>query len=355
MTSWGEKYVDESIERAWLALRLQLADRLADALAAEDTRPIPFTAPGGGTITVLVDGGQVVILDGDSAEITDNVDEAAYTVYEILREDWEVIHPAFLDSPLVDAPDIDDHPAGTTDPTLGTAESQEVLQAWVEATLQEITDETLRVAPDGSVAWRTHGSPVIVRVRDRHWIEIWVALAWDVDAETARRLAHRLSRRHVAINFARRDGALIASRMVDAGPFAPRHVKDALRLHLQLAEELRWVQREARRMSGRDRKKGRRKGAKARRPVPPELVALLPSANRISSAALADEVRDRAGGDRSVLEAWREVARAEWVAVRRSRRDDDPDQVIRRLGSAWLRLSRAIDAALEQGKRREAA
>lgn len=339
MTSWSEHYVDRQVDKAWLGLRMNLAERFEAGLASGAMVPIDITAPTGETLSVNLVDDQVVVMAGDSVVVTENVDEAAYAVYEILHENWQVTHPVFLDSSAVEIPCIDDNPAGTVVPTLGTADSKATLQAWVVTTFQESCDEPLRVRPSGDIGWRgLRGTAATVSVRDEHWIEVWSVLATEVGFKKARKVAERLSRRYTGVNFSFRRDMIVMSRMVDAGPFVPQHLTDALAMHLDLATKLSWVQEAVLR---------KRVKAAREQAVPGELMALLPSANRVATAALANQV-GAAAGSSATLQAWREVCRRERRRARRLPRGaDDPHRVNYRLRMGWTRLGRAIDVALE--------
>lgn len=108
--TWEAWFVDKQMGRAWLDLRMHLADRLADAHATGDMEPIDISTATGETLTVNVEDEQVVIIAGEDIYTTDNVDEAAYTVFQVLHVDWQVVHPVFLDSQIVN---VGRRPAGS--------------------------------------------------------------------------------------------------------------------------------------------------------------------------------------------------------------------------------------------------
>ena len=197
MGSWSEQYVDAQVDRAWLELRMDLAERFAAGMAAGEMEPIDFFTETGECLSIEVDAEQVIIIGEGHVVFSTNVDEAAYRVYEILHEEWQVVHPVFLDSDVVDVPAVEDNPTGAEVPTLGCADSKETLQAWVEATFQSLLDEPLRVHPDGAILWRRRRGlrPVFVNVRDQHWVEVWTVLATQVSFSKARRAIEKLSRR----------------------------------------------------------------------------------------------------------------------------------------------------------------
>jgi hypothetical protein len=335
--SWAEQYVDGTIERAWLELRLDLAERFAAILAGGEPASIELTTDAGRTLFVTVAEGHVVVGTGADVELSENVDEAAHAVYRILHEEWQVLHPVFLDSEAVVVPHVEEAPIVPVVPVLGRADSTATLQSWVETTLQEPIAEPLRVRPNGEIAWARGGARAVVSVRNRHWVEVWTVLATQVSFGKARAEIERLSRQYVGVSFVLRQDRLVMSRMVDASPFVPAHLHDALRLQLDLAGRLTGLQATLL------RKRARQAQAAV---VPPELVALLPSASRVPTSALVAEVRTRAGST-STLRAWREVARREWRAARAlPRGTDDPLGLSRRARISWMVLVRALDLAL---------
>lgn len=340
MDSWAERYVDEQVDRAWLKLRMALAARFEAGLDEGDMEPIDFTSATGELLSVNVAEDHVVILAGDSVVVSENVDEAAYSVYEILHDEWQVIHPIFLETPLIEVPSVEVHPIVVSVPLLGRADTRETLQTWVVSTFQETCDELIKVAPNDDIGWLGEaGAAATVSIRDQNWIEVWSVLATQVSFKKASRVVKQLSRQYTGVSFSLHRDTLVMSRMVDAGPFVPQHLTDALSMHLDLAMKLAWV-----------RESVLRKRVKRERDlvVPPELIALLPSANRLHSGALADLVVCSAAGSDTVLEAWRTVARRESRrAHTRPRGPDDPQRVNYRLRMGWMRLGRAIDYALE--------
>lgn len=339
MGSWEAQFVDRQVGKAWRAFRLDLADRFVAGLASGAMDPIDFTAATGQTLTVSVDEEHVILLAGDSVVVSDNFDEAAYAVYETLHDDWQVVHPVFLDSAVVQVPSIDDHQIVTLVPPLSRADTEETLQAWAVVTFQETSDEPLKVCPNGDISWRGHrGVVATVSVRDHNWIEIWSVLATQASLEKARKVVEKLSRRYTGLNFSLRRDTVVMSRLVDAGPFVPEHLTDALVMHLDLATRLSWVQESVLRK----RVKRRREST-----FPPDLFSLLPSATRLRPVALARVVGSAAGSP-AVLETWRQVARREYRKARALPRGaSDPQRVHDRLRVGWLRLVRAIDSALE--------
>lgn len=338
--SWEEQYVDRGIERAWLDLRLTLADRFAEGVETGEMEQVDVTTPDGCTLTAIVDDDHVVVVAGSDIVTTDNVDEAAYEVVRKLREEWEVIHPCFLDSDLIDVVDV---PQDADDafevcvPTFGQARSREQLHEWVVATFNEGREAPIVVSGTDDIAWRSdQGSKVYVSVRTSAWIEVWTVLGRRLNRFKAHRVMDRLAPKHPDVRFAILDDRLIASRIIDGGPFVPQHLTDALDLQMALADKLQWVAAEVR----------RERPARPVTPVAdPALVALLASANRVPKEPLQAAVAE-AAGTADVLLGWRRVAFEQWTAARKLPREDgDPHDVNRLLRLGWYRLMRAASAA----------
>lgn len=341
--SWEEKYVDRQIDEAWLQLRIQLADLLVAAMAQRETEPVEFAAPNGEKVVVSLNGDEVVVDDGVRPRRFANVDEAAFEVFEILHDQWQVVHPVFVASDFCEPAPVTETPpvAALVVPVLGNAESRGQLQAWVEATFQEELSEPLKVAPNQDIHWRGRGGvQAIVSVRSDRQIQIWTQLARDVSFSRTNRVMGELSRKYGGVKFFLLQDRLIMSQAIDARPFVADHAKAALGRQLALADELGWVQE----------KVLRRRPRQAAAPVlagpDPELVALLPTANRLGSAALI-EVVTQAASSPATLRTWRGTACKEWTAARQLQRDQDSYGVSRRLRTGWMRLFRAIDQALK--------
>lgn len=346
MSDWAEQYVDKQVEDAWRALRRDLADRFAVGVETGEMDDTDIATPDGRMLSIQVDEDVVVLMADDHFQVTANVEEAAYDVCRLLQHDWQVIHPMFLDSAVIDVPEVDDNPIGIRVPTLGFAETQDELHGWVVASFNDGRDEPIVVAPNGDIVWASDQQRAVsVSVRTNCWIEVWAVIATDVSLTRARRVVEKLSRKHPVVKFAIQHHRIIASRVLDTGPFVPQHLFDAVTMQLDLVDELGWVAGKLLRKRARE---SQRKIAGARPRPPAELLRLLPAARSLTAAGLADAVR-AAAGSQEVLEAWLPLASHEWSAARRLPRDSaaDPHRVNARLLSAWRRLYRAIKTALE--------
>jgi hypothetical protein len=123
------------VDRAWLDLRLRLADRIAEGLVNGRMEPLDITAATGETLSVSIADDCVVVEAGHEVHSTENVDEAAHEVFQVLHDEWQVVHPVFLDTELVEVPAVKDNDIKVAVPMLDRADSREQLHAWLEAAL----------------------------------------------------------------------------------------------------------------------------------------------------------------------------------------------------------------------------
>lgn len=229
--TWEARFVDKQVDRAWMELRLRLADRIAAGMTSECGDQIDITTATGETLTVTVDDEYVVVVAGDIVHATASVDEAAYTVFQVLHDEWQVVHPAFLDTDLVEVAVVLDNSIGSSAivPPLGIAESCEQLQVWVEATFQEGRTDKLKVARNGDIQWSgRRGEPVVVSVRNDSRIELWTVLGRQVNFKKARKTIDDLSATYFGLKFYLRQDVLIMSRTLVAKPFVADHLTSAL-------------------------------------------------------------------------------------------------------------------------------
>jgi hypothetical protein len=192
---------------AGLDLRLVLAERFADGLAGDGMESYDIATESGQKLTVGVDDENVALVVGAKYSTIGNIDEAAYRVFQILHEEWQVIHPVFLTSELVPVPRVADNPVTpvVAVPAAGCAESQEQLKPWVEATLKEAVSAPLKILKNGDLPFRTKkGSDAVVSVRNAGTIEIWSILAKGVACEKARETIDARFVEH-AVNVVERD------------------------------------------------------------------------------------------------------------------------------------------------------
>lgn len=240
--TWAAQFVDKRVDRAWLDLRMQLADRFAAGLSAGDMEPIGISTATGETLTVDVDDEHIVIIAGDDVYTTANVDEAAYTVFQVLHDHWQVVHPVFLDSEVVDVPSVNDNPLSIVAPVLGKADSKEQLQSWVVAAFSEGRSEPLKVSPNGYVSWRTRGgNRAMVRVPNAGRIEFLTVLGRNVGFKKAHKAIDELSRKYFGLKFFLVQDNLFMSQIVIAYPFSGEQLNGALRTFLSTTDELGWV------------------------------------------------------------------------------------------------------------------
>ena len=233
---------DEHISKAWLDFRKNLAERLGEALDEDEFDEISVSTPTGKTLTITVEDEHVIVTAGNYLFTTDHEDEAAFEVFRIVTKKWEVVHPLFLDTELVEVPRIPDNPPVENPvvvPVLGSAESREELQRWVEATFQGNMDEELIVSNNGKIKWSLNGpEPLVVQVRNAARIELWTLLATEVDFAKAEEALKELSNKHLSYKFFLRQDRLVMSRTLNADPFVPKHLTDALDQTTNLANRL---------------------------------------------------------------------------------------------------------------------
>lgn len=249
--TYAVRFVDRQTAAAWLDLRLSLADRFAAALEDGAMEPVEIVAPTGQVLTVEVADEHVIIRAGDVVHAADNVDRAAYLVYRILYAAWNVVHPAFLASPLIPQPREGDCaiPAAsaarprTPLPVRGRAASPEELQQWVVEVFNDWISEPLKVAKNGHIPWKTPGgNSVGVRVCNATRIEFYSTIATEVSERRAHRQIDQLSRDAFGLKFFLDGDSLICTQIIVADPFVPEVLTNALSTFIGSIDELDWVQ-----------------------------------------------------------------------------------------------------------------
>ena len=382
MSSYEERVVDRGVDRAWMQLRLRLADLLTSAtidapvaisltpLAAGEEPPAVIIEADGTDLAIRIDlaggldapfrfdvsersrltalgmriedGGPVLLLEADE------VDRAAHYVYAILHEMWDVVHPSFLaidpeDLGLVDEPpSVEAKPVEL--PDMVRPASLESLNEWVDAALEPEFGHTPYRDEDGDICVNgQHDATAIVSVRSQNHIEVWTVVAHEVNREKARREVDRLSRHYSFHRFFVVDDMLVASMVVFGDPFVPAQLVKAVQGTLFVSGELRSL------------------GKKLAQPAPastsgnsmpdldPRLMSLFVSARRMQTAELVETAVNLSEGSESTLQAWRAhsiAAQAE--ATRLFRKQGDVNDVHRQSFSSWRRVIRALDLALAE-------
>jgi hypothetical protein len=316
--AWVVQFADRQMDRAWLNLRVQLADRLAAGLATGAMEPIDISTPAGETLSINADEKYVVIVAGEDIYATANVDEAAHTVFRILHDDWQVIHPAFLDSELIDLPSIDDGLGKAVVPALSCPESREQLHSWVNAALSDWIGGPIKIAPNGSMPWRTPGrNRVVVEVRNAGRIEILAVLGRRVGFKKTHKIMDQLSRKWFGVKFFLVQDTLVMSQTVIAHPFAAEQLTTALRTFMSNRDELGWVAEKVLSRRARDDraaiqalKRGHEEAQKALAEAVDELGV---RAGRIEAA---EEARAKMAGDVEKAQVERDEARAELAKLK---------------------------------------
>lgn len=244
---------DASIERAWLAFRIDLGETLAAGLAARELEPFRIVVSRRRTVLVeVVDDEVSFYFENDELGGRDdeehrwgNPDEAAHELVAILRGEWGVLHPELLLPAIEQAPasvvDVDEEPEVVV-PTLGEAESTAELQSWMVAAFNAVRSEPLVVRANREVSFQIRRDRVVhVRVRGRGWIEIYTVLGQDVGFKKTRKLMNELMAAHPVHRFFLVQDVLIMSQMVPARPFSADQLIRQFRHFVWTADSLGWV------------------------------------------------------------------------------------------------------------------
>ncbi|MFT4263708.1 MAG: hypothetical protein QM572_10030 [Nocardioides sp.] len=249
MASWSERYVDGQVDEAWRHLRLSLAERFVASREAGIADVVDFVHGDADALTVRLDGDRIVVAAGEWSRTFGNVDEAAYRIVTILREQWQVIHPAFVSSNAIAPARADDAPRTVARaPGHGTPASTEQLRTWVVETFDAGREEPIRVGPDGSIRWRSAaGGRVRVVVRNRWRIDLVAQLGKDVSRARAHAFIDDASARAVGLKFFLRERRLLMSMTVLADPFCPEQLTNALASFLVELDGYAWVSSAVRR------------------------------------------------------------------------------------------------------------
>lgn len=231
------------MDRAWLDLRLRLADRIAEGLVNGRMEPLDITAATGETLSVSIADDCVVVEAGHEVHSTENVDEAAHEVFQVLHDEWQVVHPVFLDTELVEVPAVKDNDIKVAVPMLDRADSREQLHAWLEAALGEWISGKVKVAPNGSMPWPTRGgNRAVVEVGNPGRIELVSVLARRVSFRKAHEVMDELSRKWLRLKLFLVQDTLMMSQTVIAHPLAADQLTTALGTFMNNRDQLAWVE-----------------------------------------------------------------------------------------------------------------
>ena len=379
MSSYAEQVVDRGVDRAWMQLRLRLADLLAGATvdepvaisitpqAADEDAPAVIIEADGTDLVVRIDldgdldwrfrfdsderarlaalgmrienGGPVLLVGADE------VDRAAHYVYAILHEMWDVVHPSFLaidpeDLGLVEEPPNEDSKPREL-PALAHSGSLEELNEWVDLALTPEFGHAPHRDDDGDICVSGKGEArAIVSVRSESRIEVWTILAEDVDARKAHEVIDEWSQQYSYHRFFLVEDRLVASIVLFAAPFVPGHLVAALQGTLFVSGRLR---RRAKRL---ERSKQRRRPS-ARLEPDPRLMSLFVSARRVSTAELVEAAGTMSMGSEPVLQRWKAQSTAAHRDAKRAlQAQGEVHDMYRRSLSAWRRVIQALDLAL---------
>lgn len=373
--------LDGHVERQWLRFRVDLADWLSDTLdddrlrlgPAPDVDDVPWlvvmrtdpyivvevrgvtTNPSYRMGRQTLDRGFVPVWDVDSTGdiieheggpgyertlSTDDVDEIADDITWLLHEHWGVIAPSFLtvetlagaEVDFIDRHEDDEPAAATALPALVRPTDRDDLIRWAALALGQHMESVPEPDADGDlVVHSEEGATVVVSPRT-HRLEVWTVLARGVEERSVSGAIRRLQRRHPFHRFFLAEDRLVALWTVDAGPFVPEHLTDAVSLTLRLAEK---VAADLQARYGRDRDR-----------VDPLLEALSHSAGRMPSADLVAVLLEALDGDTDRAAAWQRQARARRTSSRR-RAEAEPDgplgEVLDRDDRRWRRTVVALE------------
>lgn len=95
------KSFDKQLNQAWFGFRMQLASSFADEVEVGQYGLHEIVTDMGKSLMIEVDNWGVVVIDGDECLWYLNIHEAAHRVYEILHEEWQIVHPAFVTTDLI--------------------------------------------------------------------------------------------------------------------------------------------------------------------------------------------------------------------------------------------------------------
>ncbi|EFQ84260.1 hypothetical protein HMPREF0063_10976 [Aeromicrobium marinum DSM 15272] len=261
--------VDDAVETAWRAFRRALADGLAagrdsdvelrpeaevDCTVLQITRgddglelwwrgdddvEEPYDLDGRADL-VLLDLGFEWLSDTSVLIVPEReVDRLAHAASVVLRDLWQVVHPAFvqvtgLDLGLGGMPEPDaEEPAL---PAIVRPSTMADLTYWVDLALGEEFGHPPHKNRDGHIPVRGEdGAAVWITVRSRRSVEVWTILATEVGFGKAHRAVDRLSRRHPQVRFFLDADTLIASASVSAQPFVPEQLVGAMNGMLRIS------------------------------------------------------------------------------------------------------------------------
>lgn len=270
--SWSEKFFDDHIDEAWKRFQANLSEDFSEGL--DELHDIDFddyeemncindlsiTLPDGRKLSSSVckpedDVYLVWVLESrpgqapgseDETPVVNitfsHQDEAAGFITNLLRNDWGVIHPSFLElsrNPEISSSEsIPDNP-GIGEPTEGFADSEEVLRHWVTAALIDWDPSVLKATKSGNFRIDLEdGTSVGIMVRSPEIIEICAKVADDLEPGIAKEaLLEILSVQSPFKYFLADDGIIMAS-YVNCVPFNKKVFLKMLGYHIQCIEKL---------------------------------------------------------------------------------------------------------------------
>lgn len=252
---------DSSMDNSWARFRLSLADTLADlkhgerhvldrpdTVFEEHAQALTFTVTRAGRMRCGLSSEFPRYLwpaDSDAAEalrergwreLTSgeftltvgrrHVDKLAAEATALIRNQWQVVHPAFFDRSVLDSDDDGAPPADVSVRPSGPAH----LQALVEGVLAQVTCDPITKDHDGDITFTLGGLTSWLRVRTTEsYVDLFTMLAPDIDTNPHVRAVFDLHGPHWPdVDFVVSRNHAVAQISIDAEVFTPSAVEDAL-------------------------------------------------------------------------------------------------------------------------------
>ncbi|SNS91441.1 T3SS (YopN, CesT) and YbjN peptide-binding chaperone 1 [Rhodococcoides kyotonense] len=237
MSTFEAEELDRSTDDDWRTFSSRLADHLIDdsddvvldpAFSPSGTPPreIRFRRTSADTIECTI----TTASDTRTIEkSTARVDHLVALAVAELRGTWNVVHPAFLAgldrAPEMRLGDADDYDATSC----VTAAHESDLERIVRQCLRAVTGSDIEVSPDGNFAISLGTITAYVYVADRTEVRVHAPIVERISGRTrAAELVSDLNRRHPRLKFLLVDDRVHVTVSIDASPFVPQHLDDAL-------------------------------------------------------------------------------------------------------------------------------
>jgi|GEM_PF-5004454 len=251
---------DSSMDDSWAQFRLSLADTLADLRQGdryvldrpdtpfeENAQALTFTVTGAGRLRcglssefpkylwpdqssvpqALLERGWRALNSGEFTLSVGrrHVDRLAAEATAVIRDHWQVVHPAFFDRP-VRGNDDGAPPADVSVRPSGPAH----LQALVEGVLAQVTCDPITKDHDGDITFTLGGLTSWLRVRaTESYVDLFTMLAPDIDTNPHVRAVFDIHGPHWPdVDFVVSHNHAVAQISIDAEVFTPSVVEDAM-------------------------------------------------------------------------------------------------------------------------------